>query len=111
MLVGSVGLRGLFEAFRFPERRVWMHAFFIAFALLAAGAWAVSRRWPRWSIVACLVLVNAVGIGINAYHAIVHAPVTMCVWVLTALLAGAAVLLPWGRRNQALACAGVMAGR
>jgi PAS domain S-box-containing protein len=108
VLVGSVGLSGLFEAFRFPERRAWMLAFFVAFALLAAGAWAVSRRWPRWSIVACVVLVNLVGIGINAYHAIVHAPVTMCVWVLTALLAGAAALLPWGWRSQALACAGAL---
>jgi PAS domain S-box-containing protein len=108
VLVGSVALSGLFEAFRFPERRPWMLASAVAFALLSAGAWAVSRRQPRWTIAACVVLVNAVGIGINAYHAIVHAPVTMCVWVLTALLAGAAVLLPWGRRNQALACAGAL---
>ena len=108
ILIGSVALSGTFEAFRFPERRLWMLTFFLAFAALAASAWIVARRWPRRTIVAGVILVNLVGIGINAYHAIVHAPVTMCVWVLTALLAGAGVLLPWGRRNQFLACIGAL---
>jgi PAS domain-containing protein len=108
VLVGSVAISGTFEAFRYPERRLWMLTFFLAFAALAASAWIVARRWPRWTILASVVLVNLVGIGINAYHAIVHAPVTMCVWVLTALLAGAGVLLPWGRRNQFLACMGAL---
>ena len=47
VLVGSVALSGTFEAFRFPERRLWMLTFFLAFAALAASAWIVARRWPR----------------------------------------------------------------
>jgi PAS domain S-box-containing protein len=108
VLLGSVGLSGIFEALRFPERRLWMLGFASAFAMLSAGAWGVARRWPRWTIPALVGLVNAVGVGINAYHAIVHSPVVPCVLVLTALLAGAGVLLPWGRRNQALASLGVL---
>src|SRR5262245_9504569 len=71
VLIGSVALSGLFEAYRFPERRGWMLFFFLAFAVLGLGTWAVSRWRPGWTIVACVALVNAVGIGINAYHAIV----------------------------------------
>jgi PAS domain S-box-containing protein len=108
VLIGSVALSGLFEAYRFPERRGWMLFFFLAFSVLGLGTSALARWQPRWTLVACVALVNAVGIGINAYHAIVHAPVTLCVWVLTGLLAGAAVLMPWGRRNQALACMGTL---
>src|SRR5262249_12488808 len=49
------------------------------------------------------------GVAINAYHAVVGAPVAMCVWVLTALLCASALILPWGRRNQLLASIGVLA--
>ncbi len=82
---------------------------FAAFDLvLSAVVWVAVRRWPRWTIPILVCFVNIVGIDINAYHAIVDAPVAMCVWVLTALLAGSAVILPWGSRNQALASLGVL---
>jgi PAS domain S-box-containing protein len=108
VLLGSVGLSAIFEFLRFPERRRWMVAFAMGFTILSTGAWGVTLRRPSWTIPALLVVVNGVGVGINAYHAIVVAPVMMCVWVLTALLVGAAIILPWGPRNQALASLGVL---
>ena len=108
VLLGSVGISAIFEFFRFPERRILMLGFATGFATLSAAAWGITLRWPRWTIPAFVVVVNAVGVGINAYHAIVASPVAMCIWVLTALLAGSAVLLPWGPRNQAVASLGVL---
>jgi PAS domain S-box-containing protein len=108
VFLGSVALSALFEVVRFPERRWWMIAFAASFAALVAATWWVVRRRPEWTIAIMIGLVNVVGVEINAYHAIVEAPVAPCVWVLTALLCGVGVLLPWGRRNQALACVGVL---
>ncbi|HWP67441.1 MAG TPA: ATP-binding protein [Candidatus Limnocylindria bacterium] len=104
-----VGISTVFEFLRFPERRPLMAVFATGFALLTAVTAAVLRRRPSWTIPALVAFVNVVGVAINVYHAMVGAPVALCVWVLTALLASSAVLLPWGRRNQALASIGVLA--
>jgi len=108
VLLGSVALSTIFECLRFPERRLWMLGFAAFDLVLSAVVWGAVRQWPRWTIPIVVCFVDVVGVDINAYHAIVDAPVAMCVWVLTALLAGSAVILPWGRRNQALASLGVL---
>ena len=104
-----VGISTDFEFMRVPERRPLMAAFAAGFTLLTGLTALVLRRRPAWTILALVVLVNLVGVAINAYHAMVGAPVALCVWVLTALVCSCAVLLPWGRRNQALASIGVLA--
>jgi PAS domain S-box-containing protein len=104
-----VGVSTVFEFLRFPGRRPAMGAFAAGFAVLAAVTAAALRRRPDWTIPVLVAFVNVVGVAINAYHAMVGAPAPLCVWVLTALLASSAVLLPWGRRNQALACIGALA--
>jgi PAS domain-containing protein len=101
-------LSALFEVLRFPDRRGWMGAFAAGFALLVAVAWTLVRRRPAWSVHVMVGFVNVMGVGLNAYHVLVGASVAMCVWSLTGLLASSAVILPWGRRSQTLACAGTL---
>jgi PAS domain S-box-containing protein len=103
-----VAISTLFEVVHFPERVFWMGAFAAGFALLAGASWWIIRRRPAWTIPTLVTFVNVVGVAINVYHAIVHASLAMCVWVLTALLGTAAVILPWGIANQALASIGVL---
>jgi hypothetical protein len=108
VFLGCVAVSTTFEFLRFPDRRAWMGAFAVGFAALTVMAWALVRRRPAWTLAVLIGFVNAVGVAINVYHALVGAPVAMCVWVLTALLASSAVILPWGRRSQALACLGAL---
>lgn len=97
-----------FELIRFPERRATMLAFAAGFvALIAVTRWAIAR-WPRWTVPLLLAFVNLVGVGLNAYHALVGAAVAMCLWTLTGLLCSAAVILPWGASAQALATLGAL---
>ena len=103
-----VALSATFEMLRFPERRGWMGGFAIGFVLLSLACWGLVRRRPAWSVVIFLVLVNVAGVAVNAYHVIVGASLAMCVWQLTALLASSAAILPWGGRNQVLACVGIL---
>jgi PAS domain S-box-containing protein len=109
VFLSCVGVSTVFEFLRFPERRLLMTAFAAGFALLAGMTAAALRGRPERTVVALVTFVNVVGVAINVYHAMVGAPAAMSVWVLTALLASSAVLLPWGRRNQALACVGALA--
>jgi PAS domain S-box-containing protein len=109
VFISCLAVSTLFEVLRFPERRLLMSGLAACFAALIAVTAIVARRRPTWTVVSLLVFVNVVGVAINAYHAVVGAPVAMCVWVLTALIATAAVILPWGRRNQVLASIGTLA--
>src|SRR5262249_43991437 len=109
VFLGSVTLSAVFEILRFPERRQWMLGFAAAFLLLSAMAWGAARRREEWIVPILVAFLAVIGISINAYHVIVHASVAMCIWVLTALLCSSALILPWGRRNQALACVAVLA--
>jgi PAS domain S-box-containing protein len=104
-----VTLGGAFDIARFPERRDWMLGFGGAFFILAGLCWSSIRWRPRWSIETLIAFVNVIGIGLNAYHAVVGAPVAMCLWTLTGLLASTAVFLRWGAVNQALASIGTLA--
>jgi PAS domain S-box-containing protein len=106
--LACVAISTIFEIARFPERRDWMLAFGGTFVLLA-GLCQVLLRWHRaWTIEILIVFVNLVGVALNAYHAIVGAPVGMCLWTLTGLLASAAVILRWGGSHQALASLGTL---
>src|SRR5258706_6046059 len=77
-----VTLGGAFYIARFTERRDWMLGFGGAFFILAGVCWASIRWRPRWSIETLIAFVNVIGIGLNAYHAVVGAPVAMCLWTL-----------------------------
>src|SRR5262249_43382815 len=57
---------------------------------------------------ALIAFVNAMGVALNLYHAVVGAPVAACPWTLTALLASTAVIVPWTGRLQALASLGAL---
>jgi len=96
----------VFEIVRFPERRAWMLGFYAGFVALVAIGLPLVRRRPALAIPIFVAFVNAIGVGLNVYHAAVGAPVAMCMLVLTALLASCAVVLPWGQKNQALASIG-----
>jgi PAS domain S-box-containing protein len=104
--LGCVGLSTVFEVVRFPGRRPWMLSFAAAFTLLAAAAHALIRARPAWSVPVLVGFVNVVGVALNVYHALVGAPVAMCLWTLTALLASSAVIIPWRGRTQAVASLG-----
>ena len=109
VFLGCLALSALFEMLHFPDRRGWMAAFAVGFLALVAVAWEALRRRPAWTLPVLVSFVNVVGVALNAYHAIVGASLASCVWVLTGLVASAAVILPWGSRNQALACVGTLA--
>ena len=109
VFLACVGISTAFEFLRFPERRTTMGAMAAVFTVFTVMTAAALRRWPGRAITVLVVFVNVVGVAINVYHALVAAPAAMCVWVLTALLASSAVILPWGRRNQALASIGALA--
>jgi PAS domain S-box-containing protein len=103
-----VALSSVFEIVRFPERRGWMSAFACGFVLLVAIAWLAIQRRPAWTVTVLILFANVVGVALNSYHAIVGASLAMCVWTLTGLIAASALLIPWGTRNQALACLGTL---
>ena len=104
--IACVTLSTGFEIARFPERRDWMLGFAGVSALLAAASQLLLQRHRTWSTVILLVFLNVVGMGLNAYHAIVGASVAMCLWTLTGLLCSSAMILRWGGTNQAIASIG-----
>jgi PAS domain S-box-containing protein len=103
-----VVMSSAFEIARFPERRDWMLSFAAGFFVLSALCWMLLRRYAARSIEIMIVFVNVVGVALNAYHAIVGAPVAMCLWSLTGLMCSTAVFLRWGGVNQALASLGTL---
>ena len=106
--LACVAVSTVFEIARFPERRDWMLSFAGGFVLLAAICQLLVHRYRAWTIEILIVFVNVIGMALNAYHAIVGAPVAMCLWTLTGLLASTAVVLRWGGLNQALASLGTV---
>jgi PAS domain S-box-containing protein len=104
-----VVLSSVFDIARFPERAPWMLGFAAAFLALATLCFVGVRRHPRHSVPLLIVFVNLIGMGLNAYHAIVGAAVAMCLWTLTGLIGSTAVFLRWGRVHQALASVGAVA--
>lgn len=105
----SVAVSAAFDIARFPERTPWMLGFAAASLVLATLCLVGVRRHPARSTPTLIVFVNLIGMGLNAYHAIVGASVAMCLWTLTGLVCSTAVFLRWGRVNQALASIGTVA--
>jgi PAS domain S-box-containing protein len=103
-----VTISSIFEIARFPERARTMLTFAVAFVVLAAVCVVLIQRARAWSIVILIVFVNLIGVALNVYHAIVGAPVAMCLWTLSALLGSTVVILRWGGTNQALASIGTL---
>ena len=110
VLVACGAIATLFEVLRFPERRFWMFATEASFIAIGVAMLGLVRAFPRRCIGIGIAVVNLLGIILNAYHAVVGAQVAMCIWVLTALLCTAPVLLSWGWRAQALASIGAVIG-
>jgi PAS domain S-box-containing protein len=106
---GCILLGAVFDIARFPERTPWMLGFAAAFVALGGTCLLLLRARPAASVPVLIGFVNLVGVGLNAYHAIVAAPVAMCLWTLTGLLCSAAVFLRWGATNQAFAAIGSVA--
>src|SRR6185369_13590271 len=107
--LACVTISTIFEIARFPERTRTMLGFAAAFVVLAAVCAVLIQRARAWSIVILIVCVNLIGVALNAYHAIVGAPVAMCLWTLSALLGSTVVILRWGGTNQLLASIGTLA--
>jgi len=109
VLVTCGAMSTLFEVLRFPERRFEMFltaALIVAITLIAL---AMIRAYPRRCIGIGILVVNALGIVLTVYHALVGAPVEMYVWVTTALLCTPPILVSWGWRAQVLASIGILA--
>ena len=104
--LGCVLISTVFEIARFPVRQFWMLSFAAGFVVASAACWLALRRYPTKSVVTLVVFVNLVGGGLNAYHALVGAPVAMCLWTVTGLLCSAAVILQWRGPHQAFASLG-----
>src|SRR5262249_8719372 len=77
-----VVLSSVFDIARFHERAPWMLGFAAFFLALATVCFAVVRRYPAMGVPILVVFVNLIGMGLNAYHAIVGAAVAMCLWTL-----------------------------
>ncbi len=103
-----VVLSSFFDIARFHERAPWMLSFAAAFLAVGMLCFLLVRRFPAWSVPIMVAFVNVIGMGLNAYHAIVGASVAMCLWTLTGLISSAAVFLRWGRADQALASIGAV---
>src|SRR5262245_58016305 len=110
LLAACAAVATFLEILRFPERRSWMLGADAIFLVIIASTFSLVRARPRWSIPVVVIAANVIGVVLNAYHAIVHAEVAMCVWTLTALVCSAAAFLPWGWRAQALASVGTVLG-
>ncbi len=110
VLIGCGAAATVFEVLRFPERLWWMLGSDLAFWVLAAAGIVLVRVRPEASVAVMVVIVNVLGLLLNAYHAIVGAQVAMCIWTLTALMCSSSVLLAWGWRAQAFAAGGVVLG-
>jgi len=110
VLVACGAIATVFEILRFPDRRFWMLSTEASFILIGLAMLALVRAFRRRCIGIGIVVVNLLGLILNAYHALVGAQVAMCIWVLTALLCTAPVLLSWGWRQQALASIGAVVG-
>jgi len=108
IFLACAGLATFFEFVRFPERRLVMGGVAALYGVLVLAAHTTIARRPGWTIPVLVGFVNVIGVVINVYHARVDASVAMCVWVLTALLCGSAVMFSWGRRAQALASLGAL---
>jgi PAS domain S-box-containing protein len=108
IFLACVGIATFFEFVRFPERRLVMGGVAALYGVLVLAAYTTVVRRPGWAIPVLVGTINVIGVVINVYHARVDASVAMCVWVLTALLCGSAVMFPWGRRAQALASLGAL---
>jgi len=100
----------VFEIMRFPERRIAMLATDAWFAVVIAVSLGL-LRWRRQAAPEIMVTASIlVGLTLSLYHASVGASVAMAMWVLTALVATTAAILPWGWRHQAMASAGALVG-
>jgi PAS domain S-box-containing protein len=110
VLVACAATGTLLEVYRFPERRIWILALDATFLAIAAGTLALLRALPERRIGIGIVAVNVLGLILNGYHALVGAPVAVCLWTLTGLLCSSALFLGWGWRAQALASLGALFG-
>jgi signal transduction histidine kinase/ActR/RegA family two-component response regulator len=109
-LLATATIATVFEVLRFPERRGWMLAADGAMLVLGTIAVGVSLLRPQRVIVVTVVVVNLLGLVLNAYHAVVGAQLGLCIWTLTALLGSAVVFLPWGWKGQAMSSLGALLG-
>jgi len=109
VLVSCGAMATVFEVLRFPERRLAMLLTDALILVVTLVALVLIRAYPRRCIGIGILVVNALGIVLTAYHALVGAPVEMYVWVTTALLCTPPILLSWGWRAQGLASIGSLA--
>lgn len=110
VLVACAACGALLELLRFPERRPWVVAIDATFGVLIVGTLGLLRAFPQRSVGIVIAAVNLLGLALNGYHAGVGAPVAVCLWTLTGLLAGAALFFGWGWRAQLLASLGALIG-
>jgi signal transduction histidine kinase/ActR/RegA family two-component response regulator len=109
-LLATATLATVFEILRFPDRRVWMFAADAAMLVLGTIAVGFSLLRPKSVLPVSIIVVNLLGLVLNAYHAVVGAQLGFCIWTLTALLGSTVVFLPWGWKAQALAAPGTLLG-
>ena len=100
----------ILELLRFPDRRVWVFGLDATLVVITVTTLGLLRAFPKRSVAILVAAVNAAGLLLNGYHAIVSAQVAACLWTLTGLLGSSALFFGWGWRAQALASIGSLIG-
>jgi signal transduction histidine kinase len=105
IFLGCAFIGAAFEWVHYPHRRDVLIATDILFLAVAAAMYGIVRWRVELSTAIAVIGVNLTGIGSNFYHWQSGASAERSLLILTAVCSTVVIILPWGWRAQALACA------
>jgi len=105
IFLGCAFTGAAFEWVHYPHRRGVLIATDILFLAVAAAMYGVVRWRVELSTAIAVLGVNLTGVGSNFYHWQSGASAERSLLILTAVCSTVVIILPWGWRAQALACA------
>ena len=100
----------LLELIYYPERTSTLLAVSVLYLAVCAAAVLAVRWRPAATFAIAVVSTGVLALCVIAYHTQVSNRLEMLAIALTLFLTGAAVLLPWGARGQALGSLGPLLG-
>jgi len=98
------------DAWYHPERIEALATAFLSYTLMSLVQLLLVRQWPALSVPVTVVVVNCLEIGLCSCFGAVGGATSVLVFCLILLVAGVAVLYPWGLSAQLAASAGVLVG-
>jgi len=105
IFLGCAFIGAAFEWIHYPDRRGFLIATDILFLAVAAAMYGIVRWRVDLSTAIAVIGVNLAGVGSNHYHWQSGASESRSLLILTAICSTIVIVLPWGWRAQALACA------